>query len=508
MRKLLGYTRAIMPSLCFSVRAALVAAGFALIAAPAEAGPRENHVLRQITNLTEGSIWQPRVRQLRGEFVSFVSDGDVLGPGTAHIGNREIYLWDEEAGTTVRVTDSGAGESWDASRLTDDFRTKRLPIITFVSNADHDPSVGNADGNPEIFLWVRDEDRFIQITDTQAPVVNAAPFPSDTGRCIVFESTGNYDNNNGENTNIPPFNRSNEDGSQEVFFVDFESKDYAEFRFTQMSDGPVGTTSEYGSAGGFFFPGQCESITFQSDHDQLGLGITGINTYLYKRKRPKLELASENLGPGSGDSIEPTMSGTGVSAGGPSVVWSSNNDLWNNGSTGYEIFKRTTQVSKLRQFTDADSGDTRSPVVSDGGGRIGAQTTSELIDSSRKVVQGGPGPFNADGNNEIVRLDGKRRVRQLSRSTGCENTFPTIAGNGRTVAWHSTCDLIPGSNPTADEQIFVYRELKGKDTLSTAAGCSVAAGCCNVANGCYTEILGRGPKVGRRNDLDRGKNKK
>ena len=67
------------------------------------------HVIKQVTNLTQGNLWQPNIRQGNGEFLSFVSDGDVLGPGTAHLGRREIYLWSLEDDGIVRLTAGNYG---------------------------------------------------------------------------------------------------------------------------------------------------------------------------------------------------------------------------------------------------------------------------------------------------------------------------------------------------------------------------------------------------------------
>jgi hypothetical protein len=43
--------------------------------------------------------------------------------------------------------------------------------------------------------------------------------------------------------------------------------------------------------------------------------------------------------------------------------------------------------------------------------------------------------------------------------------------------------------------VFLYHEVKSDDPLASAAGCSIAAGCCNEANGCYQPLLGRKPKT-------------
>ncbi len=118
-----------------------------------EACARPSHpVLRQVTALTEGSIERLKIRRQKGNALAFVSDGDVMGPGTATAG-REIYYFDAEAQTLQRVTNSGAGESWAASQPIDDINIgDRAEFVSFVSTGDFDPERDNSDGNPEIFV--------------------------------------------------------------------------------------------------------------------------------------------------------------------------------------------------------------------------------------------------------------------------------------------------------------------------------------------------------------------
>ncbi len=482
----------------FSCRLALgFALSFVLLASFSDAAPSRRsrlHVLRQVTALTEGMIENPRIRPGHGDFITFVSDGDVMGPGTAHLGRREVYVWENETGTIRQLTDTAGGESYDASRMTTELRTTRSPIIAFISTGNFDPAVGNLDGNPEVFIWIRDTDEFRQLTDTAPPVVNAGPNPSETGRCLVFESTGDLDNNDGTDPATPPPSFENSDGSRELFYIDFDDKQYRVYDFTQVSNGPAGTSSSRGSSGGFFFPSQCSAITYQSDADQLGIGATGINVYHFKRARPTTFLVSEpgNLG---GSSIEPSMAGVGISLGGPSAVFVSDADIMGNGSTGFELFKYRTFRRSLQQRTFTDTGDSRAPVVSDGGVMIVLQSNAELIDTSKKIREGGPPPLNGDGNFEIYRLRGRQRVRQITRTSGCQNTAPTITGNAKSIALVSDCPHAgwPGGQPN----VFLFEEIHRKDPRAAAGWCKTSERCCNVANGCYTSIFGRAHRVPR-----------
>lgn len=468
-----------------------------LVPSAASAKRADRHAVVQVTSITEGVISEPRIRQIRGDYLVFTSDADVFGPGTSHLGRREVYLWEAETQSTRRITTTVGGESYGASRLTDDRNTVRSPVIAFISTGDLDPLVGNSDGNPELFIWVQDNGAIRQLTDTLPPVVNASPSPSDTARCIVFQSSGDLDNNDGSQKSTPPTGLSNADGSLEVFYVDFADKDYRDFQFTQVSSGPIGTTSRSPSVGGFFFPNQCESIAYESDHNQLAGGADGTNVYHFKRAAALTTQVSLPTDPG-GSSVQPRISGTGVVAGAPSIVFVSDADLFGVGVRGFQIYKYRILHPRLRQHSAIEGGRSMRPVVSDGGSRIALQSASELIDPNRRVRLGGTGPFNADGNWEIFRLDGKRRVRQLTRTQGCENNFPTITGNGQGVAFLSTCDIIPGHNPGGQTQVFVYAELKRRDPRESASGCLLERGCCNPANGCYQPILGKSVRVRRR----------
>jgi len=473
------------------------AAGLLAVLAMAQAAEaRRVHVIQQATNLTVGTIEEPNIRQGRGEYITFVSDGDVLGPGTQHLGRREVYLWSRDDLSTVRVTSSGLFESYDASRVTDDFRTQKPSIIAFISTGDLDPSVGNADANPELFIWLLESNVFRQITDTAAPVVNELPRPSDTADCIVFQSNGDLDENDGSFPGSAASGFENSDGSLEVFYVDFHDNELTSFHVTQISDGPPGTRSENGSPGGYFFPNQCANISYQSDYDQFGDGATGVNVYDYRKGSATRDLVSE---PGNlaGLNIEPRMSGTGVSSGGPSAVFASNANLWNNGSNGFHIFKYAILTGALRQVTGDPAGGHRRPSVSDGSTVVVFESTGEPANPALPSKRGPDGPHNADGNSEIIRQVGKRLIRPITRTSGCTNDFASIMGNGRGIGFRSDCDLVAGHNATGAPQVFAYYEVHRGEPLYSVADCSIVNGCCSTANGCYEEVAARSYNVAR-----------
>ena len=190
------------------------------------------------------------------------------------------------------------------------------------------------------------------------------------------------------------------------------------------------------------------------------------------------------------------MSGASNFARGPFVAFMSNSDIFGNGSSGFEIFRHRVFSTERIQYTFADVGESRTPVISDGGGFLAFASSSEIVDPDGRTrltgaATGTAAPFNADGNFEIFRTKGRRQAWQITSSTGCDNSIPSIQDNGRSIVFVSTCDHIPGSNPAGIPQLFMYRDIKKSDPLISASACRIEDGCCNEANGCYPRIHGR-----------------
>ncbi len=488
-------------------------AGSFLLPGSAYAVRGKNPVLFQVTFNTEGDVYRPGLHLERAESVVFTSDGDVMGPGSAP-GHREVYIWDAASRVTSRATTTVGGESYAGSRVTDEQRDSGRPqYLAFVSTGDLDQSVGNADGNPEVFLWEVQTGIYHQLTDTLAPVVNKDPFPSDSGRCIVFSSNADLDNNDGtQDDQNPPTHNSNPDGSEEVFLYSITQTAGFPFNgtFTQLSDGPAGTSSHSPTIGGFYFPVQCQSTVYISDHDQLGHGAVGDQIYRWDRKVGVLSHLVDNkfpLDPNGphppGIFGRPAISSASNFARGPYVVFHTDSDIWHNASTGFNMFRYRAFHLRMTQYTDLDVGDVRNPVIGDGGGFIAFESNGDMVDSSKRVKRGSNPPFNADGNYEIYRMKKRRKIVQLTRSENCENVDASIEDNGGGVAFRSTCDLIPGLNPNNIPQIFFRAQVQNDNPLLVPANCVQATGCCSEQNGCYERIEGRTFKVTKKNCLNK-----
>jgi len=441
--------------------------------------------LRQITHLTQGNVWGTKVNSQRPPFVTFTSDGDVMGPGSAP-GHREVYLYDADLRQMTRVTTTVAGESYDVTRLGDEGPRGRY--LAFVSTGDLDPTLGNADGSPELFVWELANGVITQITDNLPPVAIEAPFISDSGKCITFHSNGDLANNDGSDPSNPGAGYSNPDGSVEAFMYEVhdEGTSLRDGVITQMSNGPPGTTSGDTSVGGYIFPRQCATAAFHSDHDQMGLGTVGRKMYVWDRSRGAHKLAG--FPTVAGESFAPFVSGASNIARGPFVVYHSNSDQFGNGSSGFEIFRFRDFHPLLVQYTFAPAGDSRNPVITDGGGLIALESSSELLDPNPRRNPGTP--FNADGNTEIFLLKARSHVQQVTDSVGCENTNPGIHGFiGEVIGFRSTCELVPGHNPNGLPQVFVYRDVP-KTELGQLNDCTLTNACCHE-NTCYQKISGR-----------------
>ena len=499
-------------------------AGFAaaaLAAADAAAAP-SNIVLRQLTNITTGVIESPKLQLQDGLHLAFVSNGDVLGPGT-QTANKQIYLLRENEQTAAisiqKVTNGVGCDSWDAQRPTDTLSSDRPMIIAFVSTCNHDPTIGNADGNQEIFFYDVDNNHIHQVTDTVAPVVNADPFTSDSGRCLVFRSNGNLNNNSPSHphfdTQHPGPGYSNADGSDEVFIYGTLDGTF-EFPhngvYTQISNGPIGTTSSKPVLGGYIFSKQCQTGAYQSDHDQLGTGNTGTHIYMYNWPASEVEqefLLADEIPNGVPDGVYENASISQASpfARGPHIVFETNSDLWNNASTGTDIFDYRAFHPRMTQFTNVgDPFVAKKPQVSDGGGVITFHSNGELLTQKREAKDGSMPPFNADGNFEIFRLKGRKKITQITRTTGCQNTDSSILDDGNRVSFLSNCDIITGENPLGRTQVFMYqRELLDAPILTTGT-CTQANGCCFVTREeqtCYSDLTSAKPDISRPNCVER-----
>jgi hypothetical protein len=415
-----------------------------------------------------------------------------MGTGTETTG-REVYLYNTVTGTLTRVTTTTGYESYAPSRVTDATFTAGRPVgFSFVSTGDLDPDGDNSDHNPEIFTYEIISGEIHQLTDTQPPVVNSAPFASDSFKCVVFESTGDLDDNDGSNDGDPGAGFTNADGSQEVFrynVVDplqFPHDGY----FTQMSSGPVGTSSWSPTTGGYIWARQCGSSPYVSNHPQIGdpFPNTLNNIFIYDQSSGDIlpmttgETPRDGGPSPAGNYGTPFISAASNFARGPYVTFSTDTDVWNNGLTGYESFRFRVFHPRMTQYTHVEPGDVFEPQISDGGGYLVYSSTAEMLDLKHGAKHVGPGPFNADGSSEIFQSKGRSKAWQITRGEGCDSFAPSIQDTGAGIAFISTCDLVPGNNPSGLPQVFYFYRVKTDDPILAPGACQILDGCCNETN--------------------------
>lgn len=186
----------------------------------------------------------------------FIYEIPALGAANLSSGADAPFV-DLAAGTFTRITNTLAsraptpGSSTASPFVADDNREATLSddgsVVTFVST--RDLTGGNADGNPEIFIWVRATNTFFQMTSTQnttsgnltVATVNQNPSISGDGSVIAFIS----------NANIPIGGTgNNSDGNAEVYLGSFNGTAAAVTRqVTRTTSTPKGTTSNILSFG-------------------------------------------------------------------------------------------------------------------------------------------------------------------------------------------------------------------------------------------------------------------
>ncbi len=111
------------------------------------------------------------------------------------------------------------------------------------------------------------------------------------------------------------------------------------------------------------------------------------------------------------------------------------------------------QVS-FEQLTDFD-GDCGSYLP-----RASADGAAVVFESDCDLVPGD----NEDNSRELFRID-NGVLTQITRSSGCANTNPTIEDDGERVAFESDCDLT-GANADRNSEIFVARRNPGNGNIT------------------------------------------
>ncbi|MFT4571499.1 MAG: hypothetical protein ACI8TX_001305 [Hyphomicrobiaceae bacterium] len=254
-------------------------------------------------------------------------------------------------------------------------------------------------------------------------------------------------------------------------------------------------------------PRQCQSIAYRSDHDQLDVARSGHHLYICTPASGKREDLTTNRGlrggPPDGEYSSAGITGASNFARGPFLVFTTDLDLLRNGSAATNIYRYRIFHPQLNQVVDLADGVVASdPVVSDGGGHVAFRCDGELlVKAKRNVVL----PVNADGNQEIFLLRGRRNVSQITQSVGCTNGPPALRSDATRIAFMSDCDLVAGENPTSIPQIFFVEKVFRNDPALQPGGCETSQGCCVGPPDCTGVAIGKTRRARRIKCVDKAK---
>jgi Tol biopolymer transport system component len=340
-------------------------------ASPVQAYHRKTPTLVQITpNGTGSNIANPRWAGFR--YVVFDSDADLLGNNST---GRQVFYFDlqERDRTNLLSVHQLTSDNGDNQHGSTGSRAK---VIAY------DAQPGGA-GPRQIMLVPRLAGAPWALTAGSADSIN--PVMDDGGRFVTFESqadllglgfTGSqvyladlrianptcpYPCAPSNNAGLTQVTRKAGNSTHPVVskagVVAFESdadllnagqtenqiyvSDVFASQITRPTTGPGASQHPSMSKNGSF-------IAFDSAADLMGNGSTGTQVFVYKRKDSSLQQITNAAG---AQSQNPSVELTGRG-----VLFDSNADLLNNGSTGPQIFEFTVAGATTRQVTDTGAG--------------------------------------------------------------------------------------------------------------------------------------------------------
>ncbi|MCB9177270.1 MAG: PD40 domain-containing protein [Caldilineae bacterium] len=328
--------------------------------------------------------------------------------------------------TLTALTAEGAG------RVREPDLAAAQPLAAFQHNGD--PSGGNPDRNPEIFVW-RQGGGLGQVTRTGPGgfLDQSRPTLSGDGLRIAFLSDADLAG-------------ANADGTKEVFLLDTLGPAPS---FLQITDAPSGDAAE-----GAALSRDGKVIAFWHDADLTGANPDG-SIELYRAEiGGRLDQLTDLRG-------APYHSRPEISADGSRVAFVLQDDLTGgNADDSWELFAWSgppTQPgdrARFLQLTDwrppLTARELYDPTVSDDGQRIAFAAGRGQVDV------GSPGPHQAI---EIYLWEAGLGLSRLSTATSSQasSILPRISGDGRRVAFLSRSDF-GGGNANGNLELFVWHD--------------------------------------------------
>lgn len=156
-----------------------------------------------------------------------------------------------------------------------------------------------------------------------------------------------------------------------------------------------------------------------------------------------------------------------VSGNGKRIAFSSNAEPVPGGNPeGWiHIFLFDDLSGTMTQLTNQSQTRNDFPSISDDGQWLAIESSSNLQH-----------PGNQDGNREIFLYDvASDSFLQITNTFGGTTNFPEVSGNGNFVAFSSRHDLVPGSNPGGEFQVFLFeRQSATTRQITDAIGVSAS----------------------------------
>jgi cysteine-rich repeat protein len=293
-----------------------------------------------------GSSFTPRL-SLRANNLLFESPDDIFGLNPSNVvqafrWHKKIFKTNGQNPVTL-LTDGGPGQN---SANAD------MHLRQAVVESGFNPLGTNPDHNSEIFVFDARRSRWIQVTNTTAPVQNHRPVDR-RGKKIIFDSNGDLDND--PKTSFDPANgNGNADGNREIFLARIGRKG---IRITQLTDSRFPFENR---AGGLGFHNQVAA--FSSNGNYTGQNNDG-NFEIFTVF--KGTIAQETISMG-GNSLNPVMNFRARF-----IAFESTANLIGDGGTNRRIFlidrnKSTADPGRIRVLSRPTDGDNEHPRISNG----------------------------------------------------------------------------------------------------------------------------------------------
>ena len=300
--------------------------------------------------------------------------------------------------------------------------------VAFTSYCDLVPG-GNADGNSELFVMNSDGTGLTQLTFTSGGLGINEPAISPNGQKVVFAAAMDL---------VPG---SNPDLNSEIFVVSIDGSG-----LVQVTHSTGGDPNNFGGNTHPRLDPAGRRITFSSDRDLVPGGNSDGNHELFLINVDGTGLRQLTHTTGGYGVFDPG----GLDITETKVIFDSDRDMVPGGNAdgNSEIYMMYVSGAGLVQLTNTTGG----------AGCIGPvwtpNTQTVTFWSDRDFVGNNP-----DGNYEVLRMNlNGTGLAQITAGTGGFGSAPWgITADGKNIAVESDRDLVPGSNPALNGEVYLVK---------------------------------------------------